>query len=141
MASGLKDFYFTFASRWLSLLLVVAGQSILAWSLGPGGRGSYAVCVIFVSLLTMIFTIASDSATIYLVASRRMTLSEGLFQGLLFAAIGSVLAIGTGLLVIQSDLEFFKKAERFDFYLVLMSLPFTKGLCGGGASAAGNSTV
>ena len=52
--------------------LVVPGllvQGLLAWLL-PEGRGSYAVCLVFGTLLGMLFTPGAQSGAQYLVLAR-----------------------------------------------------------------------
>lgn len=121
--TGVKDAGYSFASKILSLFLTVAGQSCLAWTLGPAGRGSYAVCVLYATMLTLIFVLGCGIANTYLVASRKLTLSEGVIQTGLYGICGSVLAIGTGLFLMRYDWQIFSQASRHDFYIALFSIP------------------
>jgi O-antigen/teichoic acid export membrane protein len=122
-STGVKDAGYSFSSKILSLVLTVAGQSILAWTLGPGGRGSYAVCVLYATMLTLIFVLGCDIANTYLVASKKMTLSEGVVQTGLYGIGGSALAIGTGVFLMGFNWQIFFQAERHDFYIAIFSIP------------------
>lgn len=122
-STGIKDAGYSFSSKILSLVLTVAGQSCLAWTLGPAGRGSYAVCVLYATMLTLIFVLGCDIANTYLVASKKMTLSEGVVQTGLYGIGGSALAIATGVFLMRYDWQIFQQAERHNFYIALFSIP------------------
>jgi len=129
MASGVRDFNVTLASRLALLAIGLGTQSCLAWVLGPSGRGAYAMCLVFASILSLVFMIGSDVACIYYVASKRFSLSQGVVQTFVSGGIGSVLAVGAGVLVLQLPLEFVTKAGRESLYLALVSIPI--GFWGG----------
>ncbi|MFI4912722.1 MAG: polysaccharide biosynthesis C-terminal domain-containing protein [Sedimentisphaeraceae bacterium JB056] len=123
MSSGVKDLGFSFGAKILTIVLSLASQSCLAWTLGPAGRGSYAVCLIFTTLLTLIFILGCDVANVYLVASKRMTISEGVVMTFIYSCTGSFLAIVTGLYLLRLDWVFFSKANHNDFVLALSGIP------------------
>jgi O-antigen/teichoic acid export membrane protein len=123
LSTGIKDFSFSFGSKIASMVLALAGQSCLAWTLGPAGRGSYAVCVIYTTLLSLVFILGCDIANVYLVASKKMTLSEGIVQTLIYGTAGSALAIVTGFLLLNLDWPFFAKADHKDFAIALIGIP------------------
>lgn len=123
IASGTRDFSITFGSRILLLALTIGTQSCLAWFLGVSGRGSYAVCFLFATLLGLLFGVGCDIASIYFVASGRFSLSEGITYAIIYCGIGSALAITAGLILMQSALPFFNKASPTSFYLALATIP------------------
>jgi len=123
MASGLRDFGMTFASRIAMVLIGLATQSCLAWVLGPGGRGSYAVCFLFATVLGICIVVGYDLPALYFVASKKFSVSEGVVHALIYAGIGSALAVGVGLLMMRMPLPFLQKASTRAFHLSLVFLP------------------
>ncbi|HEY9172673.1 MAG TPA: hypothetical protein VI136_10355, partial [Verrucomicrobiae bacterium] len=109
----------------LLMRMCIVNQSCIAWWLGPEGRGAYAVCLVFASLLMALFTFASDVAVTRLVASKHFTLSQGVTQSVLYSTLGSLLAVIFGVLAMQYPSAFFTKADTHDFYLALASIPVT----------------
>lgn len=124
MRIGFLDFSVTFCTRIVVLLATLGGQSCLAWILGPSGRGSYAVCLIFTVMLTLIFLLGCESACVYFVAAKQFTPSEGFVYACIFSAIGSSLAVITGLFILQFPFDFFSKASPEQFYISLAAIPF-----------------
>ena len=106
MKTGLHDFSLTFTAKLVTIITVLGTQSCLAWFLGPEGRGSYAVCVIFAMVLSTFFVIGCDVASLYFVASGRFSISEGLTYTLIYGGIGSLLAMAVGLGILQFDFPF-----------------------------------
>ncbi|MEJ2636734.1 MAG: polysaccharide biosynthesis C-terminal domain-containing protein [Calditrichia bacterium] len=123
MASGFKDFGMTFGSRISMLILSLGTQSSLAWILGPSGRGAYAVCLLFSSILGLIFIIGCDYAGIYYVAAKKLSISEGVFYTFIFGGIGSLLAIAAGKIIMTMPLPFLGKATTGEFNLALIFIP------------------
>ena len=106
------DFGVTFISRIVVLATALGGQSCLAWILGPSGRGAYAVCILFGAMLTLVFLLGCDSASLYFVASRRITLSEGLVYTIIYGLIGSLLAVTAGLSFYSFPSNFFPRPRE-----------------------------
>lgn len=123
MASGIRDVTVTFAARTAGMVIIIASQSALAWLLGPAGRGSYAVCMVFAMILRVVCSLSCDVACSYFVASRKFTLSEGVVHTVIFAAISSAAAIPIGLYVITLPLSFLAKAPSHSFALALAIVP------------------
>ena len=115
MASMVRDTGIVFISRVACIVLGLATQSMLAWMLGTGLRGSYAVCIIFASMLGLLFQLGVDVASIYFVASKRFTLSEGMTYILIYGGIGGLLAVVAGSVALQMPLAFFEKAPNLSF--------------------------
>ena len=106
--------------------LLVAGlatQSILAYALMPEGRGAYATCVVFASLMSMLFTLGVDAGAQYFVMARRLTVSEAVSASLPIYLVGSGLAIVISLPLIQSGLLVFRQAEAESFYVAMALIP------------------
>lgn len=125
MASGVRDFSVTFGARIAVLLVSLLIQSCLAWFLEPAGRGSYAVCVLFATLLTIVCVLGCDVAAIYFVASKRMTLSRAVANASVHGGFGCLLAIIVGLAVLQLPISFVEKASPTAFYLALVTIPLS----------------
>jgi len=121
--SGLHDTVVTFAARIASMLLGFVWAIALARLLDPDGRGSYAVCTQYAGLLTVIFMLGADVGSLYFVASRKMSPSEGAMALLVCSLAGSVVAIGVGYFLMQTEWEYFRKANPTSFYLALASIP------------------
>lgn len=122
-AQGLKDASVTVFARVSNLALMLATQCCLAWWLGPAGRGSYAVCIVFASLLATVVGLGSDIAVNYSIASRKLTLNQGITYTLLFTAVGSAIAACVGLGLMQLPVAFFSKASPGAFRLSLLFIP------------------
>ena len=124
MSSGLRDFAGTFIARLAVIAIGVATQSILAWVLQPSGVGSYAVCLLFSTVLMLVFVIGFDYGLTYYVASGRFTLSEAVIYTCIYGGIGSGLAIVAGLALLELPLSFVGDASRQAFILALVGIPF-----------------
>lgn len=101
----------------------IATQSLLAWMLGPAKRGSYAVCVLFASVLGVVFTIGIDRSAQYFVMSRRISISAGVTTMSVMMLAGSAIAIAVGYFMIQAPITFFDQAEPVDFMYALLLIP------------------
>lgn len=124
MSSGLRDVSVTFGSRIAIVLLGLALQSCLAWLLGPAGRGSYAVCMMYTTLLGIACTVGVDAASQYFVASKEFSLSDAVSVLLVLETIGAALAIVGGLAAVCLPLEFFAKAPRISYFIAVLSAPW-----------------
>jgi O-antigen/teichoic acid export membrane protein len=123
MASLTRDFGATFVSRILLLLTGIGVEVCLAWFLKPAGRGSYAVCIIFAGVLQILFAAGCNVTSVYFVASKRMTLSEGVTQTLLYGGISATLAVVAGILIMNSGLSYFDGADAKAFWMALALIP------------------
>jgi O-antigen/teichoic acid export membrane protein len=104
------------------LLLTIATQSCLAWILGPGDRGSFAICQIFSVTLNLLFVMGLDVSSQYFVSSKKCSLSEGVSCILVYGGVSSLLAIIAGCAAMQLDFAFFNKAEQLSFFLALLTI-------------------
>lgn len=125
MKSGIADFSATFGARVIGAGLSVGIQSCLAWFLLPEGRGSYAVCLTFATLLSIAFSFGCDTATVYFVAKKRISLSEGVLYTFIFGLAASFAAVGVGYILLQTPLAFTTKASPAAFHLALVIIPTT----------------
>lgn len=102
--------------------LVAAGvalQSLLAWQLGPSGRGEFAVCMAFAYITAALMTFGMDWACSYFIASQQIpvnqTLSAALGMIITMIPIGASLAFATTFLPVA----FFEKASPEYFHLAI----------------------
>ena len=85
----------------VTLLIAILTQIFLAWQLGAGGLGSYAISIMYASLLSIVFVIGCDVASSYLLSSGYFTVSESVLYTAIYGGIGSVTAIIVGILLLQ----------------------------------------
>ncbi len=125
MKSLTGDIVATFVSRVVVLLTGLGLEACLAWYLKPAGRGSYAVCVIFSTLLQIFFLTGWNVASIYFVASRRLSLSEGVTQTFVYGLASCGLAVLTGMFLMRQPIAYFDAAAPSSFHLALLLIPST----------------
>ena len=123
ISPGLRDASYTLGSQLVILGLGLATQSALAWWLGTAGRGSYAACIVFITVLNVLFVVGVDGAIELFVASRRFSLSEGVTYSFLWGALASAVAVTAGLVALQWDFALFDKATPLQFLMALGWLP------------------
>ncbi len=124
-ASGGKETLIVLTSQLWMLAVGLGTQSVLAWMLGPAGRGEYAVCMLFGGIFGVIFTFGTDRAAQYFVMSKEQSLSQGGSVGIIAAMCGSALAIAIGFALIHSPISFFQKADTAAFMTALALIPLT----------------
>lgn len=125
MIAGVRDFGVTLGGQVARIGIGLVTQSILAWHLGPADCGSLAVCLLFATILHIVFAVACDTAAVYFVSSRKFSLSEGVVYTLVYGAISSLVAISVGLVLIRLPLKFFSQASPAHFRLALVFVPFS----------------
>jgi len=81
------------------------------------------VCMTYTMLLGVCFTFGLDGASQYHVASKKLSVSEGISAMLCLLAVGIFVAIVGGLAAINLPLEFFKKASGTALILSVVSVP------------------
>ena len=121
--SGVRDVAVSFATRVGLLGSGVLIQSLLAYALLPSGRGSFAVCILFSSLLGVLLTPGADAGAQHFVMSGQLPLSEAVSAAFLICAAGSLVAAGIAIPLIGSGLSFFQKADQRAFYVALILVP------------------
>lgn len=122
-APAVRDVALSFGTRVGLLGSGVLIQSLLAYALLPSGRGEFAVCIIFSSLLGVLLTPGADAGAQHFVMSGDLTLSQAVSTSLLICAAGSLVAAGVSLPLIGSSISFFQKADKDAFYLSLLLVP------------------
>ena len=123
--TGGQDVAILFATRVGLVVLGLLIQGMLAYTLLPEGRGSYAVCVVFGTLLGLLFTPGAQQGTQHFVMTGEISVSQGVSSALMISLAGGGLAIALAIPMVHSDLAFFQKAETHTFYLALVLVPLT----------------
>lgn len=113
----------TLGGQVASAAAVVCTQAVLARILGPDGRGSLAVCVVFTTVLTLFFSVGVDTSVLYFVSSKKLTLSEGLIYTFIIGVLCSLIAMIAGWSLLHTGLSFIDKASYSDFLLALWIIP------------------
>ena len=121
--TGRQEVMVLLATRAVILALAVVTQSLLAYTLLTEGRGAYAICVLFGSMSAVIAAPGSDRGAQYFVMARQLSVSQGVSAGFTICLIGSVIAVGAALPLIQSNLPFFQNADVNSFHLALLFVP------------------
>ncbi len=123
--TGGQDVAILFATRAGIALFALLIQGMLAWMLLPEGRGSYAVCVLFGTLLGLLFTPGVQEGAKYFVAARQVSVSQGVSCVLTIGLAGAALAVALAVPLIHGDIAFFHKAQTRSFHLALVLVPLT----------------
>ncbi len=120
---GLLDLRFAFGARVAITILSLILQILLARLLGPSGRGSYTVCVIFSLVLSCFFMVGLNGAVGYFVASKQMTPSNGISSIFFLGSIEAIFCIFFGLVLLNLPIPFFDRASITSFYIALAWAP------------------
>ena len=105
--------------------LTLLVQGLLAYMLLPEGRGAYAVCIVFGTLLGLILTPGAAHGTQYFVAARQISVSQGVSSALIISLVGGGLAAALAVPLIYSDITYFQQANTHTFLLALVLIPLT----------------
>ncbi len=109
------------------LALSLVTQFLLADFLEPAGRGSYHVCIVYANLLAIMFMPGFEMGCRYFVASKKMSVSEGVTNLILLGLAFSALAVGIGAALTQVPLgflqQFFSKAAPRDIAFAILLVP------------------
>lgn len=114
-----------FLSHAWGVLAGIGTMSMLAWMLGPEGRGAYAVCALFGTFMGVVFTFGVDRAAQFYVKVNEDQPSQWFWGGLLILGIGVGLGSLTGYVLVDSSYDFFQKAEPSAFRLALWIIPLS----------------
>ena len=123
--TGGQEVVVVLATRAGLVIFGLAIQSLLAYALLPEGRGAYAVCVMFGSLLAVLFIPGAERGTQYFVMAKKISVSQGISFATAICLVGSFLGISLSIPLIHSDISFFQKAETRSFYLSLTLVPLS----------------
>lgn len=122
-ASGSREVAIVFLGRLSVYVFGLLRQSLLAYLLLPEGRGAYAVCVTFASLLGTLVAVSADRGAQYYVMAGRISVSCGLSLALGVCLSGSVIAVAASLPLIHGNFAFFQNADAGSLQLALALIP------------------
>lgn len=121
--SGGQDVAVVFATRIGVVLLGVLVQAMLARMLLPDGRGAYAVCLVFATMLGMVCTPGAQQGAQQFVMTRQTSVSQAVSCALAICVVGGGLAVALSLPLLGSEIAYFEKADRSSFHIALALLP------------------
>ena len=121
--TGGRDAAIVFATQVGTVIFGLAIQSLLAYTLLPEGRGSFALCVVFAGVLGVLFSPGARQGAQYFVMTKQATVSEGVSVALAICLLAGALALTLTAPFLHSDIAFFHKAETRSFYLALALVP------------------
>ena len=121
--TGGQDAAIVFATQVGTVIFGLAIQSLLAYTLLPEGRGSFALCVVFAGVLSALFTPGAQQGAQYFVMTKQATVSEAVGTALAICLVAGALAVALTAPFVHSDVAFFHKAETRSFYLALALVP------------------
>ena len=122
---GGEETIIVIAARVFGLFIGLASQSLLAWLLNAEGRGGFAVVFTFGTLFGLVFTLGTDRAAQYFVIAKRLSLSQGVSVTAMIVAVGSMVATGVGIVMINSGLNYFQQADPASFYIAMLLIPLS----------------
>lgn len=94
------------------MIIGLAMQSCLAWTLGPEIRGEYAICLIFSTFSAIFFTFGLDWAASYYTASKKDLLNQSFTFCISYLLLISALMWPTLNFIIQLPIKFFEHAPQ-----------------------------
>jgi O-antigen/teichoic acid export membrane protein len=121
----LRDSAITFSQRILSLVFGFIVSVILARTLGKSGVGVLTLVLLFPSMTVTFVNFGVPAATVYLVGSRKYTLSEAVFNNLVVSLFLSALGIiGAMLALVLFKAYIFSSVDTRYLYWALLIIPF-----------------
>jgi len=126
MAAGrgiAKDTATNVAAIAFSLVGGIANQSILAWYLGPVGRGEYGVWIAFAAIVAVLFTLGSDRAIQVFLISKRITVAQATCTAMLVGLVGSMTAMVVLWFGFQYDWKLLANVSQQNRILALLVVP------------------
>jgi O-antigen/teichoic acid export membrane protein len=124
-----RDSFWVLLTSCLLGLVEIGIEITIARTLGPDGRGQFAICWSFLNILMMIGVFGVHDANTYYLASSKLTISQVFWTSICIGVLGSLI-IGFGAYrVIHLPLDFFSKASRTEFLLSIIAMcPFVLSL-------------
>ncbi|RUA17744.1 MAG: hypothetical protein DSY55_01575, partial [Clostridia bacterium] len=118
----LEDSALTFSQRILSFVLGLIVSVILARVLGRSGVGIVTLTLLFPTMIVTFVNFGVPSATVYLLGSRKYTISEVLFNNLVLSFFQSILGFIGALLILLlfKDLFFSNVANRYLYWMLIV---------------------
>jgi O-antigen/teichoic acid export membrane protein len=112
LARGMADLLTTFVSHGGGMLVGMAMQSLLAWTLGAEGRGEYAVCLIISSIIAVIATLGADRAVSYYISTNKRHVNCIISFTVLYFGLAACMVLWFFPMVMQIKIQFFTKVSE-----------------------------
>ena len=120
---GGQDVLVVFGTRVGSVLLGLAIQAVLARLLLPEGRGAYAVCFVFATVLGMLTTPGAQQGAQQLVMTRETDVSQATSCAFVICVCGGVIGAVLGLASMGAGFAYFDRAEPRAFHWAIALAP------------------
>jgi len=98
-------------------------QSILAWHLGPTGRGDYGVWIAIATIMAVLFTLGTDRAVQIHLISNRITVAQATCTAMLIGVVGSIVAMAVLWLGFQNDWQLLANVSPQNRIIALLVVP------------------
>ena len=121
--SSIKNISTLLSSQVVTMLIGMIIQVIIARLLLPEGRGVYAICIMFASMMGVITYLGNEYGIRYLLLRRVINLQEAFRYLLLTCAIALLISFAIFFIVKNFDIGFFGKATQKQFFLSLLLVP------------------
>ncbi len=119
-----KNILHTFSLQIIGFPLGVLISVIITRTLGPEGKGIFALAMLIFSLLSMFAGFGLNQATAYYVANKKYTTREVFGSNIIIASLISILALGAGLILIFFFNDtLFPGVKRDYLFLALLLFP------------------
>ena len=123
LRTGRRDVLAVFASRTALFAVRIVTQALFAYSLGPDGRGTLALCLAFGVISGLAFTPGADRGAQHAVASRRASVSQGVWAAFAICLVGSAAAVALAMPLIWGGFAFFGDSDAPAFYAAMALIP------------------
>lgn len=122
-SSTFRDTGIVLATTVLGLIGSLGTQSCLAWFLEPAGRGAFAVCVTFASVLAVIIGPATDRGVQYHMIARDLSVARATMTAYVTVLASAAAACAIGWSLTDISHSFFSRADSGSFRLSLALIP------------------
>lgn len=123
LRTGRRDVLAVFASRAALFAVRIVTQALFAYSLGPDGRGTLALCLAFGVISGLAFTPGADRGAQHAVMSRRASVSQGVWAAFAICLVGSAAAVAAAAPLIWGGFAFFGDSDAPAFYAAMALIP------------------
>lgn len=117
-----------FSSQVIVMILGLLTQIIIARLLLPEGRGIYAICIMFASMMSVITYMGNEYGIRYLLLKNNINIQQAFRYLLLTVSVALAFSIVIFYLVKNLDIEFFKRGTEQQFILALL-FGFSQVIC------------
>jgi O-antigen/teichoic acid export membrane protein len=121
--SMLSEARFVFTGKAINMVMTLATQSALAWFLGPSGRGEYGVCMVSMSILSIMFIVGGNSSIRYYTSAEDLSISDAFMLNLIYSGGLGFIAVCFGLVLIFLPFSFIEKTNISAIIIAILCIP------------------